>query len=87
MCEGGKLFLALGGVDGCRDAEMATEHPIDIAVNHCYGQVEGDRANGGSGVVANALERAKSLCRGGKATQCHDLFGGGVKVASTTIIA
>ena len=61
MGEGSEEFFALGGVDGGIDAEMAREDAIDIAIDHSGRQSEGDAPNGGSRIVAHALQLADFL--------------------------
>ena len=87
LCQESELLLALGGVDGSSDAEVATQHTIDITIHHGGRQSEGKAADGCSGIVTDALERTETFYRRGEATHRHHLLGGGMQVAGTTVVS
>jgi hypothetical protein len=81
-----KLF-ALGGVDGGVDAEVAGEDTIDIAIDDGSGEAEGDAPDGGSGIVAYALEFPDFFEGVREMAEGDDLLGGVVEVAGSAVIA
>ena len=87
LCQGRELMLALGGVDGGDDAVMTAEHAVDITVDDGGRQSEGHGADGGGGIVANALEAAQSFDGGGEASGSHNLTGSSVEVAGAAVVA
>ena len=49
-------FFAFGGIDGGIDTEVTGEDTVDIAIDDGGRQSEGDTPDGGSGIVAYALQ-------------------------------
>jgi len=80
-------FLALGGVDGGIDAEVAGEDAIDITIDNGCGQAKGDGADGGSGIVAYAFQRPDALDGIREMPKGDNLTGCEVEVARTAVIA
>ena len=66
---------------------MATQHAIDIAINHSSWQIISDGTNGCSGIVAHTLQTLNTLYGRGKASHLYNLFGCEMQVASTRVIA
>ena len=80
-------FFAFGGIDGCVDAEMTCKDSIDIAIDNGMGQTEGKGGNGSSGVVAHSLEGTDAFVGARETSHLHNLFGGSMEVAGTTVVA
>ena len=53
---GGEEFFALGGVDGGIDAEVAGEHTINVAIDHCCRDAKGKAGDGRGGVITHAFQ-------------------------------
>ena len=87
LCEGRKDLLALCGVDGRVDTEMTREHPIDIPVDHSRRQSEGDTPDGGSRIVAHALQLFNLLDGIREMTKSHNLLGGIVQITGPAVVA
>ena len=87
MGEGGKGLFALGGVDGGVDAEVAGEDSIDIAINDGSGEAEGDASDGGSGIVAYALEFPDLIEGVREMAEGNDLLGGVVEITGSAVVA
>ena len=80
-------FFALGGIDGYVDTEMTCKNSIDIAIDNGMGQTEGKGGNGSSGVVAHSLEGTDTFVCARETSHLHNLFGGCMEVAGTTVVA
>ena len=83
----GKLLLPLGAVDGCGDAEVTRQNPIDIAVDNGSGQPEGYRPDGSGGVVAHTLQLLDALERLREAAPLDNLLRSKMQVARTAVVA
>ena len=66
---------------------MAGQDTKDIAVNDGGRLMEGKAGDGGGGIVADTFQSAEPLCRSRKTATLNDLLGGGMQMASTTIVA
>ena len=87
MGEGLEKLFALGGVDGGVDAEVAGEDTIDVAIDNGSGEAEGDAPDGGSGIVAHALEFPDVIKGVREMAEGDDLPGSVVEVAGTAVVA
>ena len=87
LCHCRENLLALCGVNGCVDAEVAGQYAVDVAIDYCYGQSESKAPDGGGCVVAYAFQGADAVKRGGETTTHGDLAGGGMQVAGPAVVA
>ena len=83
----GEQPLALGGVDGCVNTEMPSQHPIDIAVDDRRIDAECHTGDGGGGIVTNTLEFPQPLQCVGEMPQRVDLLGRLMQVACAAIVS
>ena len=86
MGEGGEGLFAFGGVDGGVDAEMAGEDTVNIAIDHCCRQSEGDAPDGCCRIVAHTLQLPDLLDGVREMAEGHNLFGGIMQIAGPTVI-
>ena len=56
MCQLSKGVFTLGGVDGCVDTKMTCQNAVHITIDSGNRKVEGNRANGSSGIVAYTFQ-------------------------------
>ena len=68
-------FFAFGGVDGGIDTEVTGEDTVDITIDDGGRQSEGDTPDGGSGIVAHALQLSDLLQGVGEVSKIYDLPG------------
>ena len=85
--QGGKLFLAFGGIDGCENAEVTGKNTIDIAIDYGHGTMESNGGNGSGGVVAHPFELSDFLESVGKRTSMGNLSSSGVQVSGPAVVA
>ena len=87
MGQSRKDLLALRGIDGRVDAEMAREHTIHIPVDHSRRQSKGDAPDGSSRIVAHTLQLFNLLDGIREMPKSHNLLGCIVQITGTTIVA
>ena len=86
---GPEFFLRGGEGDVFGDGKEAGEDAHDVAIKDRGGLIEGDRGNGAGGVATDAGERGEGVSgsRENAGVEGDDLFGGGVKMFSPTVVA
>ena len=67
--------------------EQPRHHPLDIGVDHHRAPPEGDRGDGGGGVIAHPRQAAQARLGIGKRAQFRDRFGAGDQIARAGIVA